>query len=188
MHLARGTSEGTYIKFRARTLLNMIGRHSGKSQYEWLLTVLSNLTATSVAITRDKQAVFWGSILPRGAAKLGDDAMFTVEINRDLIGLFKRGYTVVEWDQRKQLLRKPLAQHLHAWICSHDRPHAVSVSYVRQLSGSATKNLSKFRQSLRFALSAIKAVGAITDWAIDSSDRVHIKKAPPALDAEVTAE
>ena len=175
MHIARGTQEGNYIRFRAGELLKLIDRDTGKSQYDWLLAVLNRLTATSVAITRDGKDVFWGSILPKGAAKL-DDGIITVEINRDLIQLFTRGYTVIEWQQRRKLAKKFLAQHLHAWICSHEKPYPVTVEYLRDLTGSNTKELFKFRQNLKIALNAVKATGAIIAWRIDDADKVYITK------------
>jgi hypothetical protein len=175
MHIARGTHEGNKIRFRARELLKVIDRHTGKSQYQWLLDVMGRLTATCIAIHRDGGQVFWGSLLPEGSARL-EDGSFTVEINRQLIKLFKRGYTVIEWKQRRALAKKPLAQHLHAWICSHERPYPVTVEYLRKLTGSDTKKLYKFRQLLKAALNAIQATGAICAWEIDRTDKVHIAK------------
>jgi hypothetical protein len=176
MHMARGTHEGNAIRFRARQLLCLIGRNTGKAEYRWLLGVLECLTATSVAVHRDGYQVFWGSLLPKGAARL-DDGFFSVEINRDLIKLFTRGYTVIQWEQRRQLLRKPLAQALHVWISSHNpKPHPVTVEYLRNLTGSDFKELKGFRRGLKVALDAIKTTGAITAWEIDEADKVHITK------------
>ena len=175
MHVARGTHEGNKIRFRSRELLKVIDRDTGKSQYQWLLNVMGRLTATCIAIRRDGGDVFWGSLLPEGAAKL-EDGSFTVEINRQLIKLFTRGYTVIQWKQRRALAKKPLAQHLHAWICSHERPYPVTVEFLRKLTGSDTKALYKFRQLLKTALNAIQATGAIHAWEIDRTDKVHIAK------------
>jgi len=175
MHIARGTHEGNKVRFRSRELLTLLDRDTGKSQYQWLLDVMGRLTATCIAIHRDGGHVFWGSLLPEGAAKL-EDGSFTVEINRQLIKLFRRGYTVIEWKQRRALAKKPIAQHLHAWICSHERPYPVTVAYLRKLTGSDTKALYKFRQLLKTALNAIQTTGAIRAWEIDRTDKVHIAK------------
>lgn len=175
MHIARGITEGNKILFTAHHLLKLIGRHTGKTQHEWLLTVLERLTATSVGIIRDDQKVFWGSLLPKGSADL-KDGKFTVEINREMIQLFSRGYTVIEWDHRRQLGKKPLAQALHGWICSHAKPYPVTVQYLKDLTGSKTKNLKVFRYNLKAALEAIKETGAIMAWHIDETDKVFITK------------
>lgn len=176
MLIARGTPEGNKIRFTAYQLLKLLHRHTGKSQYKWLLDVLQGLTATSVGIIRDDQKVFWGSLLPKGSADL-TDGKFTVEIGREMIKLFSRGYTVIEWDQRRQLAGKYLAQSLHGWICSHTKPYPVTVEYLRNLTGSKTKQLKLFRHGLKEALEAIKETGAITAWHIDEADKVYTTKA-----------
>ena len=122
MHIARGTREGNKIRFTAYQLLKLIHRHTGKSQYKWLLDVLQGLTATAVSIEREGKKVFWGSLLPKGSADL-EDGKFTVEISREIIQLFSRGYTVLESDHRRQLAGKHLAKALHGWICSHEKPY-----------------------------------------------------------------
>ncbi len=175
MHLARGTHENNHVRFKAGSLLKKIGRAGGKSQYEWLLTVLTKLTATAIGIERDGKAVYWGSILPEGAAKL-DNGEFVVLINRQLIKLFDRGFTTIQWEHRRKLNKKPLAQHVHAWICSHDKPFPVTVDYLSQLTGSQTKELKNFRRHLKKALAEIQKAGAISAWHIDQEDKVHVTK------------
>jgi hypothetical protein len=177
MHIARGITEGNKIRFTAHHLLKLIGRHTGKTQHEWLLTVLERLTATSVGIVRNNQKVFWGSLLPKGSADL-KDGKFVVEISREMIQLFSRGYTVIEWEHRRQLGKKPLAQALHGWIYSHARPYPVTVQYLKELTGSKTRNLKVFRYNLKVALEAIKETGAITAWHISEDDKVLITRVP----------
>lgn len=176
MHLARGIHENNHIRFKAGRLLKLIDRKVGKSQYEWLVTVLHKLGATVIGVEREGKAVYWGSILPEGAAKL-DNGEFVVQINRQLIKLFDRGFTAIEWEQRRRLKRKPLAQHLHAWICSHTKPFPVTVEYLRDLTGSETKELKFFRRNLKNALEEIQKTGAITAYHIDEEDKVYITKA-----------
>lgn len=175
-HLARRTHEGNAVRFKASHLLDLIGRSKGKTQYQWLLDVLQRLTATSVAIEREGQEVFWGSLLPEGAARL-QDGEFVVTVSRQLIKLFDRGFTALEWEQRRRLTKKPLAQHLHAWICSHDKPFPVTVEYLRNITGSETKNLKHFRANLKSALDSIQATKAIKAWHIDQDDKVHVVRA-----------
>ncbi len=177
MHFARGIQEGNKVRFTAYQLLKLIHRQTGKSQYVWLLDVLQGLTATSVSIEREGKKVFWGSLLPKGSADL-EDGRFTVEISREMLKLFSNGYTVIEWEQRRQLGKKPLAQALHGWICSHDRPYPVTVQYLKDLTGSQTKDLKAFRYNLKNALEAIKETGTISAWHINEADKVFITKAP----------
>lgn len=176
MHLGRGVHEGNHVEFSAHRLLKLIGRDTGKSQHEWLLNVLQRLTATSVMIMRDGVKVYWGSLLPEGAANL-DSGRYRVELRREMLQLFARGFTVIEWEQRRSLGKKPLAQALHGWICSHTpQPFPVSVKYLHDLTGSDTKELRYFRANLRAALEEIKTAGAVRTWRIDSRDKVHIER------------
>lgn len=176
MHIARGTHEGNQIKFSAHSLLKLIGRDTGKSQHDWLYRTLQHLTATSVAITKDGNRVFWGSLLPRGAADL-ETGGYVVEISRDLIKLFERGFTHVDWQRRRLLRRKPLAQWLHLYYTSHARPYPVTVQFLREKSGSQTASIRAFRQSLKIALDEVKAVGVITQWRVEE-DRVTVERSP----------
>ena len=176
MHLARDMPEGNAVRFTAYSLLKLIGRSTGKSDHDRLLRTLVNLTATAVEINRGGLGVYWGSLLPEGAAK-PLQGYYTVVINRDLIKLFERGFTVIEWQQRKALARRPLAQALHVWLCSHDKPYPVTVQYLHDITGSNTKELRYFRYSLKVALNALKAAGILADWHIDKADKVHFVKA-----------
>lgn len=177
MHIARGTHEGNRITFSAHRLLRLIGRNTGKSDHDWLHRTLKQLTATAVEIkdTRSNR-LFWGSLLPRGAADT-ESAKYVVEINRDLARLFDRGFTQVDWEQRRLLRRKPLAQWLHLYYSSHAKPHAVSVTWLRDKSGSKTASLRAFRQNLRAALGEITAVGVIESWEL-IDDLVHVVRVP----------
>ena len=176
MHLARETPEGNTVYFTARGLLRLIGRKTSGRDHERLLRTLEQLTTTAVSIKRDDGALYWGSLLPEGAAK-PENGQYAVVVNRQLIKLFKRGFTVIEWQQRKALTRRPLAQALHVWLYSHDKPYPVTVQYLRDITGSQTKELWKFRQSLKVALNALKAIGVLVDWYIDGADKVHFVKA-----------
>lgn len=176
MHLGRGVHEGNHVEFSAHGLLKLIGRDTGKSQHDWLLNVLQRLTATSVMITREGLKVYWGSLLPEGAANL-DSGRYRVELRREMLQLFARGFTVIEWDQRRALGKKPLAQALHGWICSHrPQPFPVTVKYLHSLTGSDTKELKHFRANLRAALTDIAVTQAIKAWRIDRRDKVHIER------------
>lgn len=178
MHFARGVYEGNKIRFTAHKLLKLIGRHTGGNQHKWLFRRLQQLTATSVAIMKDEKRVFWGSLLPSGAGRI-DTGEYAVEISRDLIKMFGRGFTRIEWNQRHRLICKPLAQWLQLYYMSHAKPLPVSVSFIRETSGSATQELWKFRQNLKAALEEIKAVGVISSWRIDpKTDFVHVTRLP----------
>ena len=176
MHLAREMPEGNAVRFTAHGLLKLIGRSTGKSDHERLLRSLKHLAASVITIKRKEGPVYWGSLLPEGAI-YPEQGRYTVIINRQLIKLFERGFTVIEWQQRKALARSPLAKHLQLWLASHEKPYPVSVQYLRDITGSQTKELRYFRRRLKDALNKLKEVGVLVDWHIDEDDKVHFVKA-----------
>ncbi len=178
MHIARGVHEGNEVRFSAYRLLKLIGRSTGGKDHKWLYTAFQTLTATSVAIVKEGKRVFWGSLLPSGKADL-ETGEYAVQISRDLAKLFERGFTRIEWEQRRRLLHKPLAQWLQLYYASHAKPHDVSVDFLREKSGSSTKSLRAFRQNLKTALDQIQEVGVIAKWTIDpETDLVRVARNP----------
>jgi TrfA protein len=178
MHIARGLHEGNRIRFSAHKLLKLIGRHTGKAEHEWLYLVLQDLTATSVSIKKEANMVFWGSLLPRGAGEL-KRGEYVIEMSRELITLFERGFTQIQWEQRRSLKKKPLACWLQLYYSSHAKPYAVTVQFLREQSGSGTSSIRSFRQNLKNALDEIKTVGVIASWQIEN-DRVTVERVPSA--------
>jgi len=177
MHLARGREEGNRIEFTAHQLLTLIGRDAGSSQYKWLTRTFNHITATSVAVYKNGIKVFWGSLLPKGTF---DGKKYVIEINRELIALFYRGFTRIDWEQRRALRRKPLAQWLQLYYSSHAEPYAISLEFIREKSGSSTKCLRKFKQMVNAALAELKRVGAITSARFLPKNMLVVERTPSA--------
>jgi TrfA protein len=183
MHLARGAQEAQKVSFRAKAFLRLIGRHTGKSQREELKSLFRQLTATCVEVHDTKNnRHFFGSLLPQGADKdENDDTLYVVEINRHLARLFDRGFSTVDWEQRKRLRAKPLSLWLQHHFAAFDKP--ISVAELHRLSGSTSKTLFHFRANLKAALTELKAVGVLADWYLDDSDAVHVARPGKELPA-----
>lgn len=178
MHFARRAQEGRRVSLTRYALLKLLGRATGKEQYDWLLLHFEQLTATSLAIHQDGKRVFWGSLLPRGALD-SETGEIVVEVSRDLAKLFGRGFSRVEWEERRQIGRHPLAKWLHLYYAGHTQPHPVSVDWLRQHCGSDTAKIFKYRQSLRKALQKLQDIGALEAWHIEpETDLVHVKRRP----------
>lgn len=176
MHLARSQQEGEEITTTKNGLLRLLERDIGGKDQKRLLTMLTELTATSVQIKREGAGlVFWGSLLPEGFhdEKTG---LLRLKVSRTLIKFFNQGFTVIEIKQRKLLARSPLARHLQGWISSHERPYKVSVEYLYKLSGSETKDLKDFRKKLKVALEKLVSVEFLQSWEIDENDLVTMVK------------
>jgi hypothetical protein len=176
MHVSRGLHEGNQVRFNAHQLLKLIGRSTGSSDRKWLDRTFQQLTATSVQIfDKSGEKMFWGSLLPSGAGDLKTGG-YCVELPRHLIKLFERGFTSVDFDRRRLLRGKPLAQWLQLYYSSHAKPYPVTVEFLRNLCGS-TGSVKKFKQNLRDRLDELKTLEFITDWKIEG-ELVYVARTP----------
>ena len=171
MPLARSAHEGSRVRFRSRAFLRLIGRHTGKSQRAQLHGWITDLVATNVEVldTAGKR-LYFGSMLPEGARddSSANDAAYVVEINRNLCKLFDTGFATVDWEQRRALRGKWLAQWLQHYFSRFKKP--VSVAELHRLSGSRAQ-LKEFRRMLRRALADVAKSGgwcATLDRATDT--------------------
>jgi hypothetical protein len=83
----------------------------------------------------------------------------------------------VDWEQRRQLQRKPLALWLQRYFTAYPKP--VTVAFLHQHSGSKA-NVKVFRYNLRIALAELSAAGGHAAH-IGNDDIVRL--AGPALKA-----
>jgi TrfA protein len=173
MHLARGVPESTVVTFRAREFLRLIGRHTGKRQRDELRLWWAHLTATCVEVHDKKNGRrFFGSLIPRGAERQeDDDTLYVVELNRAIASLFERGFSTVDWEQRKMLLKKPLCLWLQHHFSAFPKP--ITVKTLHTLTGSNAQHLRQFRAKLKVALAELRAVGVLAEWRIDD-ETLHV--------------
>jgi len=175
MHLSRGIDEDTRVSFSAHALLKLIGRHTGKFEHDWLYGMILDLASGTLLIEKADGEFFVGAMIAcsNGNFKRGN---YSVKITRQLINLFDRGFTYIQWEQRRKLKQKPLACWLQMYYSSHAKPYPVTVAFLHKQSGSNIAELRKFRQNLKAALEVIKAVGVIGDWSIAVGDRVVVER------------
>jgi hypothetical protein len=177
MHLARGFPESRQVKFRAKSFLRLIGRHTGKRQRDELRLWWAHLSATCVEVhDKKKGRRYFGSMLPRGAEQTeGNDSVYVVEINRDLAKLFDRGYSTVDWEQRKRLMKKPLCLWLQHHFSAFPKP--ITVRTLHTLSGSNAQHLRQFRAKLAVALTELEAAGVLATHRFDG-ETLHVALPP----------
>ena len=102
----------------------------------------------------------------RGEVRDKVTGQYWLRLNPELAQLFQAGWTAIDWEQRQQLRRKPLALWLHGYLASHATPFPVPVEYLHGLSGSNTKSMRKFKQNLVVALKTLEGIGAIRSFEI----------------------
>lgn len=182
VHLARQHPLGNQCSFTAHGILKALGLPTGGKNHAILHTTIKRLNACSVEITYEGKTYF-GSLID-GGIKDEVTSHYTIELNRKLIHLFGDSHwTAIDWQQRKQLRRKPLAQSLHAYFSSHRRPHPIKVATLQHLTGSRNTQASDFKRKCRAALDALVKIGFLQSYSIEGDkvtvERLH--KAPTHL-------
>ena len=105
---------------------------------------MARLAGAVVEISDGRQTYF-GTLIERGVRD-EETGRYVVEINPDLAAFYGRSqWTQIDWEQRQLMRSKPLALWLHGFYASHAEPHALTVEYLRKLSGSRTKQLKLFQ-------------------------------------------
>lgn len=174
LNLARTGGLGTRIQFSACSFLKAIGRSSGGNDIEWLKNAFRRLSASVVEIKDGKRAYF-GPML-YGGARDDETGQYVIEMNLAIVTLYGTdGWTGIQFEERKELRRQPLAQWLHGFYSTHAKPFAYKVGTLHRLCGSEALQLFSFRQELREALDKLSVVTGWT-WNIDDSDLVHVVK------------
>lgn len=175
LHLQRMQPLGEPIRFTASAFLKSMGQGVGKYQYDELKDVIARLGANKTEVVVNKKNVFGRSLIEK-FDRDDETQEYLVLLSPLLMKLFDDGYTQVDWAQRHALGKNMLAKALHGLYATHAAPYPVKVDTIRKLTGSTTKDLSKFRQQLRAALTAMQKVGSLLEWEIDKRDLVHVKK------------
>ncbi|MCK9608791.1 MAG: plasmid replication initiator TrfA [Methylomonas sp.] len=176
VHLSRMQLPGFSVTFSAHALLMALGRSTGKSQHEWLKESMARLGGAFVEITYHGRQTFG----EKGFLRYHRDEItqrYVVELTESMLRLFEDGYTHIEFEQRQQLRKRPLALWLHGFLSSHAAPYPLKLQTLYQLSGSSTQNPRDFKLRMRKALQALVTIGAIERFEIDE-DVVKVKKQP----------
>ena len=178
LHLARLQPLGTEVKFTAHSLLKELGRGTGLSQHEQLKEELMRLITGGVEITWTKEKKAFAGALVSSYFRDEETGHYVVKFNLDMLILYETGHTLIDWSERKALGKNNLAKWLHNHYATHAKPFPYKVETLRDLSGSDTAELRKFRQTLKRALDGLKAIGAILNWSIDDNDLLHVVRSP----------
>jgi hypothetical protein len=165
---------GSEVHFAARGFLKQLGRHAGKSDYDWLDRALTRLKANAVEVRLDK-FTYVGSLIHE-YYKDDDTGRFVLVLNPKLVGLFEFGMTRVQFEERLSL-RRQVSKWLHSYIQSHratpGRPHRIGIEKLRDLCRSSTKHLWKFRQQLRDSMEEMEELGVVDSWRITKGDALE---------------
>lgn len=182
LHLARQGGVGCRIHFTAHSFLKSIHRSTGGKDVEWLKSAFSRLASAVIEAKHGKYAYF-GPMIQHGGRD-DETGEYCIEMNPAIVALYgPDGWSQIDWQQRQQLKRQPLAQWLHGFYSTHAQPFPLKVKTLHQLSGSENGALFDFRRQLRLALDKVSETTGWT-WRIDENDLVHIVKTPTPSQAK----
>jgi hypothetical protein len=177
VHIARESPLGNECNFTAYGILKTLGVAKGGEQHKTLHDGIIRLTACAVEITHEGKRYF-GSLIESGA-KDEITSHYTIKLNRQLIRLYSESsWTAIDWKQRLQIKRKPLAQALHDYYNTHKVPFSVKLATLQQLTGSRNKQMADFKRQCRAALEELIKIGFLESYTFEgdivSVKRVHV--------------
>jgi hypothetical protein len=176
VHLAKGHPLGNVCSFTAHGLLKAMGLNTGGDEHARLHKGITRLIACAVEITHEGR-IYTGSLL-EGSTKDEITTRYVVRLHRELIRLYgETQWTAIDWQQRLNLRRKPLAQALHAYYSSHRMPHPVKLSTLQRYTGSRNQQAAGFKVKLRAALDELVKLAFLQSYSIDG-DTVAVRRTP----------
>ena len=179
VHLARETSLGSECSFTAHGILKAMAMPTGGVNHKRLHAGIIRLTGGVVEVTHGEREYF-GTLIDGGKRKKGEN-YYSLRLNKELICLYgDTQYTAIDWTQRLELRRKPLAQALHAFYSSHREPYPVKLETLHKLVGSQNSQLKGFKRLMKAALEALVAIGFLQSYQIEG-DLVSVKRAQALL-------
>lgn len=139
-------------------LLSLIGRSDtgGKKGSRALLQKRIERLVASAVTVRQGRYTYIGSLIRR-AARDDETQRWVIELDPGIAKLFAPDqYTQIEASIRKHLEGKHLAQWLHAFYASHDRPYPMKIDSLLRLAGSENHHPRSARQKMAQALEAVR--------------------------------
>ncbi len=174
-HLARLHPLGNVCHFKANAFLKAIGRDTGKANYEWFDDTLARIGACEVEIKSGTRA--YNGILFHGRWRDEQTREYKIALNPTIAALFcGDDWTGIQFEERLALKGKPLALWLHGFYSSHAKPFPMKVETLRDLSGSATKNIRHFKANLKTAFADL---GAVTGMSVSFDGNLAAVKRIP---------
>ena len=172
VHFARCHPLGTVCSFTGRSFLKSINRATGGAAHEWLKDVIHRLRGAVLEIKTPSTDWETYNLLSHARGNETED-QYTLQFDPVLLKLFNPDdWTALQWEERHQLKRKPLALWLHGYYSSHARPYPLKISTLCEMSGSSTRN---FRIRLTKSFMVLKEVAGMS-FEIDENDLVHCQK------------
>ncbi len=166
VHMVRDHPLGYECNFTAYAILKAQNLPTNYQNYKRLHSAIVRLTACAVEVKCEGKE-YMGSLIEE-TAKETTTKHYVIRLNRKLINLFgENQFTAIDWQQRIQLRRKPLAMFLHAFYSSHAVPFPMKLETLRQISGSRSKQPADFKRKIKAALNGLVKIGFLIRYEIE---------------------
>jgi TrfA protein len=180
LHLSNTTPLGSEISLTGYSILKTLKLPTGGEQHRRLEEAIDRLAGCYIKLdfTEGHNRFKYGGSLIDKFFKHENTGHYLMVMSRELTKLFAPdGWTAINFDQRLQLRSKQLAQFLHGYYSSHDKPHPVKLSTLQELSGSVNKQPAGFKVKARTALDELAKIGFLESYSIDAG-LVTVKRVP----------
>lgn len=163
IHIARNHPLGSEVNFHVSSILENLGKSTGKANYEWFKESLSRLKATAIEIKYSNRT-YAGSLV-QNFYRNDETNEYIMILDPKLSYLYAQNeWTKLRAEDRLLLSGKPLALWLHGYYSSHAEPFPLKIETLHRLSGSNAKQIKTFTQKLKPALTEVSEV---TGWTFE---------------------
>jgi hypothetical protein len=177
INLAREQPLGTQVCFSTHGLLKSLKLSTGKRDYTWFDEVIVRLTGAHVQVNHGKQK--YGGTLIHEWFKDEENGRYKIVMNEKLINLYgPTQWTAIDWSQRLQLRKRPLAQSLHAFYSTHETPYPLKLTTLRGIAGSQNTHMPSFRRQIALALAKLVSIKFLTHFEF-RGELVAVDRADP---------
>jgi hypothetical protein len=180
LHAVRLQALGVKCRVTSYALLKLMGKTDTGKNRRVLHTRITRLRANAVEIKQDGWSYIGGLI--DEAYKDNETQEWVIVVSPKLHTLFAADqFTQIDWNVRRALVGKSLAQWLHGFYASHAKPYPMRMDTLLKLAGSEDESPSSGRQTLRKALDALAEASVAHRQPFSYNirgDLVHVDKKP----------
>ncbi len=173
LNFAKAVPLGQPVRFSAYSLLKALGRCTGKTDHEWLHSVLVRLRGGTVEMVTEKARYFGGLI--EGGIRDEITKHYDITVNPSYAKFFGFGlWSSIDLEQRRQLAQKSTAKALHAYYSTHTDPAPHRYDTLAGVVGLENKNSRDLKAKLIKAHEELKRIGFLLDYEA-GPDKIAIK-------------
>jgi TrfA protein len=157
LHTVRLQELGSQCRITSYALLKLMGKTDTGKNRVTLQNRIERLVANALTVKQGRYS-YIGSLISF-AAKDEETQEWVIELDPRLRPLFAADqFTQIDWNVRRALDGKQLAQWLHGFYATHAKPFPMKIETLLSLSGSENEEPRSSRQKLRKALDALTDV------------------------------